>query len=245
VLPDAIQNVRDFGSSDALVGIATAVNNKLTNMKAKHDATNEFHRLGAIKGNILDADGTTSITNLFTSFGLTQQVIYFDLDNAAADMGDKAAAVGDAVDAKIGGASYTGIHAFVGTNFFGKLTKHASVKELWKYQQGQQLLNMDRRSGATFTIGNVTFEKMSRTVAGNVQVGPDDAHFFPLGVADLFKTYWAPANMNEAVNTIGLPYYARQEPRRHGRGIDIYTESNPLNICTRPEVLIKGVVAAS
>jgi hypothetical protein len=40
-----------------------------------------------------------------------------------------------------------------------------------------------------------------------------------------------------------LPLYAKQEPRKFGRGTDLHTQSNPLPICLRPEVLVKGTKA--
>ena len=42
---------------------------------------------------------------------------------------------------------------------------------------------------------------------------------------------------------MGLPLYAKQEPRQFGRGTDVHTQSNPLPICLRPEVLVKGAKA--
>ncbi|MBE0660736.1 MAG: major capsid protein, partial [Bryobacteraceae bacterium] len=44
---------------------------------------------------------------------------------------------------------------------------------------------------------------------------------------------------NETANTLGLPLYAKQEPRKFGRGTDLHSQSNPLPICHRPEVLVK------
>ena len=48
-----------------------------------------------------------------------------------------------------------------------------------------------------------------------------------------------PADFNEAVGTVGQEYYAKQEPRKFGRGVDIHTQSNPLPLCMRPEVLVE------
>ena len=36
-----------------------------------------------------------------------------------------------------------------------------------------------------------------------------------------------------ARTALGLPLYAKQEPRKFGRGTDVHTESNPLPICLR------------
>jgi hypothetical protein len=62
---------------------------------------------------------------------------------------------------------------------------------------------------------------------------------FPLGTVDTFGTYFAPADFNETVNTLGQPLYAKQEPRKFERGTDLHTQSNPLPMCHRPGVLVK------
>jgi len=43
----------------------------------------------------------------------------------------------------------------------------------------------------------------------------------------------------ETVNTLGVPYYAKQEPRRMGKGIDLEAQSNPITLCTKPRAIIK------
>ena len=60
---------------------------------------------------------------------------------------------------------------------------------------------------------------------------------------DLFRTYFAPADFNETANTLGLPLYAKQAPRKFERGTDLHVQSNPLPLCLRPEILVKGTKA--
>ncbi len=38
---------------------------------------------------------------------------------------------------------------------------------------------------------------------------------------------------------MGLPVYAKQEERKFQSGWDIHTQSKPLPLCARPEVLIR------
>jgi hypothetical protein len=76
--------VRAFGSENMLEGVQAVVNQRLSEMASKMDATLEHLRIGAIKGQILDADGSAVIYDLFTEFGVTQHTeIDFDLDNAS------------------------------------------------------------------------------------------------------------------------------------------------------------------
>jgi hypothetical protein len=59
--------------------------------------------------------------------------------------------------------------------------------------------------------------------------------------AGLFRQYNAPADFVETANTIGLPRYAKQAAdQQFARWVMLHVQSNPLPICTRPRVLIKG-----
>ena len=71
----------------------------------------------------------------------------------------------------------------------------------------------------------------------------NEAIVVPDGVPGLVITRFAPADYNETVNTIGLPYYARSEPKKMNKGWDLEAQSNPINICTRPASLIRVVKA--
>lgn len=65
-----VQGVRQFGTLDQTIGVQDVINTRLTKMGMKHDLTLEYHRLGALKGKIFDADGTTVLTDLFELFGV-------------------------------------------------------------------------------------------------------------------------------------------------------------------------------
>jgi Phage major capsid protein E len=69
ILADEVQNVRAFGSENMLEGVQAVVNQRLSEMATKMDATLEHLRVGAIKGQILDADGTAVIYDLSPSSG--------------------------------------------------------------------------------------------------------------------------------------------------------------------------------
>jgi Phage major capsid protein E len=84
ILADEVQNVRAFGSESMLEGVQAVVNQRMSEMATKMDATLEHLRIGAIKGQILDADGSAVIYDLFTQFGVTaHSEIDFGLDNAS------------------------------------------------------------------------------------------------------------------------------------------------------------------
>ena len=78
-----------------------------------------------------------------------------------------------------------------------------------------------------------------RRRAGTVHVtDAGKAYFFAVG---LFRQNNAPADFVETANTIGLPRYAKQAvDLQFARWVMLHVQSNPLPICTRPRVLIKG-----
>jgi hypothetical protein len=96
-----------------------------------------------------------------------------------------------------------------------------------------------QRYARGFTFAGITFEEYrgQATDAGQCCAPlhrPARPHAFPLGTMDTFGTYFAPADFNETVNTVGQPLYAKQEPRKFDRGTDLHTQSNPLPMCHRP-----------
>jgi hypothetical protein len=133
--------------------------------------------------------------------------------------------------------------------FFRALTTHKEVKTAYQnWQQGAVLIN-DVRSGFTYSgitfeeyRGQASFVQADGTLGSRRFIAAGEAHAFPLGTVDTFGTYFAPADFNETVNTIGQPLYAKQEPRKFDRGTDLHTQSNPLPMCHRPGVLIKLTV---
>jgi hypothetical protein len=61
VLPEEVQGVRAFGSESEVETIAGVMARHLETMRNKHAITLEHLRMGALKGVILDADGSTLV----------------------------------------------------------------------------------------------------------------------------------------------------------------------------------------
>jgi hypothetical protein len=246
---DEIQGVREFGSNDQAQAIQSVVNGRLATMSNSLDATLEHLRIGAIKGQILDSDGTSVIYNLFTEFGVSQEnEVDFDLDNANPAGGilrQKCAAIIRAIAANLGAVPFSGVYALCGDAFFDALIAHIEVRDTYLGQvQASELRGGYIQAGMSFGrffYGGITFDNYRGKVGALDYIDTDKAHFFPTGVTGLFKTYFAPANYMETVNTIGLPKYAKVSPdSQFQKWVDIEAQSNPLPICIRPKVLMIG-----
>jgi hypothetical protein len=245
VLPEEVQGIRAFGSENELQALSDLIAKKLAAMRSKHSLTLEFLRMGALKGIILDADGST-IYDLYGEFGITQKTLSFALGTSSTEITTKCLEVKRHIEDNLRGEFMNGIYCLCSPGFYDAFTTHAKVKEAFMYFQRNQLLGNDYRSG--FTFAGITFEEyrgQATDPAGTLRkfIADDEAHFFPLGTATTFRTYFAPADFNETANTLGLPLYAKQAPRKFDRGTDVHTQSNPLPICLRPEVLVKGTKA--
>lgn len=249
LLADEIQGVREFGSQDQAKAIENVVNSRLVTMSGSLDATLEHLRIGAVKGQILDSNGSTVIYNLFTEFGVTQEAeVDFDLDNASPASGvvrKKCAGVTRTIAGNLGAVPFTGVGSLCGDAFFDDLIAHPEVRETYLNQQeAADLRGGYIQSGQVFGVlqyGGITFVNY-RGKVGNVDyINTDKAHFFPMGAPGLFKTYFGPANYMETVNTLGLPKYAKVAPdMQFQKFVDIEAQSNPLPICTRPKALMVG-----
>lgn len=243
VLPEEVQGIRAFGKENDVEALADVLTDHLQAMRNKHAITLEHLRMGALKGKILDADGSV-LYDLYDAFEIPEKTVKFGLGGASTDVKGKCLEVLRHIEDNLRGEFMTGVHALVSSEFFDALTGHAKVKEAFeRWQEGAALRN-DLRSG--FTYGGITFEEYRGQATdpdGNVRrfIASKEGHAFPMGTLDSFVTYFAPADFNETVNTLGRPLYAKQEPRRFDRGTDLHTQSNPLPMCLRPGVLVKLV----
>jgi hypothetical protein len=241
VLPEEVQGIRAFGSETELQAMANVVTDHLQSMRNKHAITLEHLRMGALKGVILDADGS-ALVNLYSEFEITPKVVSFALGTTTTDVKKKCLEVVRHIEDNLRGEFMTGVHCLVSPEFFDALTSHSKVKEAYDRWQEGAALRDDMRSG--FTFGGITFEEYRGQATdpdGNVRrfIAANEGHCFPIGTAESFVTYFAPADFNETVNTLGLPLYAKQCPRKFDRGTDLHTQSNPLPMCLRPGVLVK------
>jgi hypothetical protein len=245
VLPEEVQGVRAFGSETELDTLSALLARKLAVMRGKMDITLEFLRMGALKGVILDADGSV-LYDLFNEFQILQKSVNFQLGTAGTEIITKCLEVKRHIEDNLRGEYMTGVYCLCSPGFFDGLTTHPKVKEAYQFFMRNQQLGNDYRSG--FTFGGITFEEyrgQATDAAGTVRkfIGDDEAQFFPMGTASTFKTYFAPADFNETANTIGLPLYAKQAPRKFERGTDLHVQMNPLPLAARPEVLVRGTKA--
>jgi len=237
IYADEIQNLRAFGQEGDVETMTTYVGQRLATMRSDIDATIEHHRMGAIKGQVMDSDGTSVIIDLFTSFGLAQSTMPFNLDTDTTDVRANCIIATRAQENILGGAAMTGSRALCSDSFFDAFIAHPKVVSAYdRWNEGEFNRN-DPRAG--FLFGGIIWENYRGSVGGVKFVQDDTALLIPEGVRGLFITRFAPADTLNAANSMGLAYYAMQEELRMNKGIELEAQSNPANLCTRPDAIIK------
>lgn len=244
IMPEEFQGVRAFGTENQMQTLATMINTKQQNMRNKHGITLEHLRMGALKGQILDADAST-LYNFYDEFGITAKVINFALNVSTTNVAAKCRELHRHIEDNLLGEVANGVHCLVSEQFFDALIAHPNVEKFWlNHQQALQLAGTggDPRKG--FTFGGILFEEYrgkATDATGSVRkfIADGRGHAFPTGTMGTFETIFAPADFNETVNTIGMEIYSKMEPRPMGRGMDLHTQSNPLPMCNRPGLLVE------
>ena len=233
---DEIQGIRAFGQRTELQSVQDVVNKRLAKARRQLDATHEFQRMGALNGQVLDADGSTILLDIYKSFGVTRQTLPMGLNDPETELRVRAGEALDMQEDALGSVTSSGSRAFCGKNFWNKLIVHPSVKETYLNTLQAASLRGDARE--SFEFGGIVWERYRGKVAGVSFVHDDKALLIPEGVPDLYISTFAPADYMETVNTEGLPYYSKIEPMDFNKGMAGEAQSNPLHLCTRPRAQI-------
>jgi hypothetical protein len=237
ILADTIQNKRAFGSETEMQSIQAEVNGVLEGMKRNNDATLEWQRMGALKGKILDADGTTVLEDVNARFGITQATQAMALSTATTKVRNLIVQKKRATSKLLGSVLVREWRCKCSATFFDKLVGHDEVKAAYDNWQKGAALRGDMSNG--FMYGDVMFEVYDATVDGQDFIDAGSAYLYPVGVPGMFITRFGPADYMETVNTKGLPYYAKQEVMKYGKGVDLELQSNTISINTRPKGVVK------
>lgn len=243
-----VQNIRAFGQTSELDQVQTMVNRRLMRMRMRHALTLEYLRMGALKGVVIDADGST-IVDFFSEFGVAQKVVDFALGTAGTNVDAKCMEVKRHMEVNLLGETMTGVRALCSPEWFDKFVSHPNVKDAYKYYQSvQEPLREDvrtrfRHKGIEFEEypGQGTVYNADGTLTTRRFIPAGDVRFFPEGTMETFGTYFAPADFIETVNTPGQEIYVKMAPdAKYQKFVEIHTQSNPLPICRRPALLVRG-----
>ncbi len=251
VMAEEVQGVRAFGTESELETVQGKIAEKAAGHSQSLAATTEYSQLGAVKGIVTYADGST--LDLYATFGLVAPaVVNFDRAALGTDAQVKVGAfrkwctdVVRAITAELGGLPWSGkVRVLCGDNFFDYVLGMQEVRATFLGWNEAQILRdgyiePTGKSYGAFEFAGIIFENYRGQVGETAFIGTNDAHAYPEGVPGLFRTYHAPADYIETVNTRGVRLYAKQYAMPNGKGVNFDVQMNELNICTRPKALRK------
>lgn len=245
VMADEVQGIRAYGSETEVEQASTLVLRKLGVVRASMDLTHEHMRVGALKGQVLDADGSL-LLDVYDTFGMTQQTQFWNI--AVAANGDPKASIitlKSMIRAKMGGRSFGRIRVICSLGFFTALVQNTKMIKAWELWNQGAYLRTDQVNGGDFEFAGVIFEVYDGGTSAGDFIPDGIAYAYPEGVPGMFQSKFAPADYMETVNTQGLPFYAKQEPMPFNKGIIGEAQSNPIHFNSLPEAVIKLSVAAN
>ncbi len=241
-----LDGIRGFGSETELAAVQAEYARRSKRIREDLELTHEHHRLGALQGKLLDADGTTVIYDFFSEFGENEEAaISFELDVDTTDIRGLCHQLTRSMARTSRGAftSSTSVHALVGDDFYDALIKHPNVEKAYLNWSAAADLKENKAFGA-FHYGGITWHNYRGTDDGStVAIPTAEAKFFPVGARDVFKKAMAPLETMGFINTPGRDVYMMNVPDRDrnmwSKG-EIY--SYPLYICQQPRVLRKATL---
>lgn len=240
-----IEDIRAFGSETELMQVQAEYLRRAARVRNDMDLTHEFHRLGALQGLLLDADGTTVIYNYFTEFGVTAPTpIVFNFSLATFNVRQACVDLVRSLTRGSGGVitSASQIHALAGDAFFDALVGHPTVERTYlNWAAAADLRGNGERGSAfsSFQYGGITWHNYRGTDDNSaVAIPSNTAKFFPVGASGVFKKAMAPAEFGPFIGTPGQDTYMiniiDRDRQAWTRG-ELY--SYPLYFCQRPDLL--------
>jgi hypothetical protein len=241
-----VEGIRAFGTESEFESLQTEYADRMAKVRGNMELTHEFHRLGALQGKLLDADGVTVIYDYFAQFGIAEPAaISFEMDVPTTDVRGVCQQVirGMARSSNGNFTPATQVHAIAGDDFYDALIRHPSVVATYQNWLAAEALR-DKTAFESFYFGGITFHNYRGTDDNSTVAVPlNQAKFFPVGAKDVFKEAMAPAEFGPYVNTRGQETYAinvLDKDRQAWTKGELY--SYPLYLCTLPEVLRKATL---
>ena len=244
ISPNDIQGKRAYGNADAAETEAAVIARKLARIRQNHAVTMEAARCFAITNGAIYAPNGTVAGNYYTSFGVTRKEVDFVLDVGTTDVLAKGEeVVAHIQDNIMSGESVSSVVGLASPEFFAALIAQAGVKEAYKYYSStQEPLRARLGSGLyrRFVHGGIEYIEYRGIYNGTRLIPAGDVYFMPQGTADMFITYFSPANKFSHVNTLGEEAYAFTYRDPKDEQIEIQTEHNAIHLIRRPQAIVRG-----
>lgn len=243
-----IQGVRASGSETEVQVMQAEISKRGAKLDAKMRLTEEYHRLGAVQGILLDADGTSLLHDYYDDFGFARPApVNFDLGNAASNVRQTEREIVRSISRRSKGAitSATVFHVLCGSTFYDQLVEHNSVSKFYVNHSGATEY---RGSGGAFEsirpFAFVYHDYRGTDDNTTVAIPENECRIFPVNGNEVFAHAMAPAEDFGNVNTRGQRRYSKITPDLEENAyVKLKMYSYPLFYCKRPSALQSGVAS--
>lgn len=258
VYPDDVQGWRKSGTPDQAEDLGSVIADKIEDMRNVADQTREYMKIQAIKGLTKDPGGTT-IADMYTEFGVSQNTIDLATGTAATKIDNKISELKRYVakNAKAGGVLGK-IEIACSPELFDAIVTHPQVREAYAYYTAQVNPNRDDMAtyekwgivdtfdykrvmiysyDAEFTLPAGTTARAFGTA--DSAITKQEGYSIVTGMKGLYRAYFGPQNTLSGANSVGSEIYLAQYRDPKDKFIELELEMSPLYILTKPLVSVK------
>lgn len=228
--------------------VARVLAEKQQNLKQDLEYTREFHRLGALQGILLDADGTTEIYDYYDEWGISQPAeIDMNLPTAAdGDLRESMVDIKRQLVRAAGGVGVRRVIGLAGDNYWDELIKNPEVRATYLgWSAASELRGNDSGPFETFRYGGIDWINYQGSDDNDtIAIDVDDALIFPVA-RGLFSQVNGPGETFETINRPGrdvYPLVVRDLQRNQWVQPEIY--AYPLYLNRRPDLILRATVGA-
>jgi hypothetical protein len=247
-----LQNIAPEGVpfAAALGRALDEVEKRQRKMMRKLELTREYHRMAALQGYVLDADGSV-VLDIYNEFEITRPAAV--VINPALTDGNLRKSIYQNVIRPVtaalnasGRPAPTGFLALCGNNFFDAMLAAPEIRQSYIASlQGAEL-----RTGfvpySSFDFAGIRWTNYRGTTDGTtIAIPTNTCVFVPMGVEDLFTEFRAPGEDMSEANQPGREFYSTVSPDYRPNKfewVDVDLSTYPLYVCLVPEAMLSGTL---
>jgi hypothetical protein len=241
-----LQGILPWPNETQVDAVAGRVADMQQRLKQDLEYTKEYHRLGALQGVLLDADGSV-IYDYFDEWDITQPAD-IDLNPLAATDGALRESITDVKRTLIraaqnGGAGIRRVIGLAGDDFWDALVRSPEVRATYlNWTAASDLRNAEPFE--TFRYGGIDWINYQGSDDNTeIAIPANKAIVFPTGIPGMFRHIMGPGETFETVNRMGkdvYPLIVRDNDRNMWVQPEIY--SYPLYLNSRPDLVLTVTV---
>lgn len=221
---DAVQDIPKPISNDSLESFERYVSGEVDTIEECLEATREYHALGALKGKVVDVDGTTVIYDLYD---------FFKIDKSEATISDLSLKVEDGLriplhqmkskaKSKLKGKIIKGFVMLCGS---GAYEEFAFCKDAKTDMRNNELKYVVDGFSDGFNYQSVDFVEYDGGIGDESFIGENEAMLLPI-VDGLYCITATPGKGTNYVNKKGQKTYITTKVLDHDAGVELKGQAN-------------------